>query len=236
MGYLRVYIGEKLTKQFELTSDDLTIGRSDENGLVLRDPGVSRHHATIVREGTVYFIVDNNSKNGVFVNKERVERAQLNFWDEIQIFNHVLKFMAVPRQNVEDEEEVPDSETNTIVDKTVFVSVSDASQLDKLRKQKKMASLVEMRADGSEFRHHIKTVNCSFGRSKSCDIRLPGWFTPGLVGRIERSGGSYTLAPGKRGKLLLNGEQLVEPKEVQDGDSIKVRKINLQFQNRLTEE
>ena len=100
MGYLRVYLDDKLTDQFELVKDRLTIGRSAENDLVLGNSGVSRHHATIVREGSHFFIEDNKSSNGVFLNKERVERAQLNFWDEIQIYNFVLKFMAVPRRGV----------------------------------------------------------------------------------------------------------------------------------------
>jgi len=48
-----------------------TIGRVEGNDLVLHDPSVSRHHASIVRDGGDPVIVDQGSRNGVFVNDLR---------------------------------------------------------------------------------------------------------------------------------------------------------------------
>lgn len=52
--------------------DGLTIGRADDNGLKLLDPKVSRHHASISREGTRFVLTDLGSANGTFVDGIRL--------------------------------------------------------------------------------------------------------------------------------------------------------------------
>ncbi len=59
------------------------IGRQADNQLVLRDNRASRVHARIVEENGQYFIEDLNSRHGVFVNGERIERRQLANSDRI---------------------------------------------------------------------------------------------------------------------------------------------------------
>jgi phosphoserine phosphatase RsbU/P len=61
-----------------------TIGRKTENCLVLAEPSVSREHACLVCENGEYFIVDQGSKHGTFVNSERVDRQQLKPNDRVQ--------------------------------------------------------------------------------------------------------------------------------------------------------
>jgi phosphoserine phosphatase RsbU/P len=61
-----------------------TIGRKTENCLVLAEPSVSREHASLVYENGEYFIVDQGSKHGTFVNSQRVDRQQLKPNDKVQ--------------------------------------------------------------------------------------------------------------------------------------------------------
>lgn len=62
------------------------IGRSDSADLTLDDPTVSRRHAMVVRtaDGGLRAL-DDRSLNGLFVNGERVEWAQLADGDELEI-------------------------------------------------------------------------------------------------------------------------------------------------------
>lgn len=64
----------------------MRIGRSAAADLRLDDPTVSRRHALIVRtaEGELRAL-DDRSMNGLFVNGERVEWAQLSDGDELEI-------------------------------------------------------------------------------------------------------------------------------------------------------
>ena len=54
MAYLRVFMGDTLLQQCELNSERTTIGRTRDNDIVLNSDGVSKHHATIVREGDTF--------------------------------------------------------------------------------------------------------------------------------------------------------------------------------------
>lgn len=60
------------------------IGRRTDKDLVIADPRVSRDHAEIVTEDRDYYVVDNNSKHGTFVNGERVVRHKLARNDRIE--------------------------------------------------------------------------------------------------------------------------------------------------------
>jgi sigma-B regulation protein RsbU (phosphoserine phosphatase) len=69
-----------------------TIGRKTENCLVLAEPSVSREHASLVFENGEYFIVDQGSKHGTFVNSQRVERQQLRANDRVQFGGNVENY------------------------------------------------------------------------------------------------------------------------------------------------
>lgn len=62
-----------------------SIGRSPGQDAVLRDAFVSRLHAVIVREGTAYTLIDQESSHGTFLNAERVQRMALKPGDVIQL-------------------------------------------------------------------------------------------------------------------------------------------------------
>ena len=59
------------------------IGRQGENHLVLRDNRISRTHARIVIDNGSYFIEDLNSRQGVYVNGQRVTCQKLSGADRI---------------------------------------------------------------------------------------------------------------------------------------------------------
>src|SRR5277367_6486365 len=59
------------------------IGRQGENNLVLRDNRISRSHARITLENGAYVVEDLESRHGVFVNGQRVQRHPLKDGDRI---------------------------------------------------------------------------------------------------------------------------------------------------------
>src|SRR3984885_11880669 len=56
----------------DLTSNVLTIGRAPDNQMVLQDQQASSHHAEIRPDTQGYLLVDLNSRNGTFVNEQRL--------------------------------------------------------------------------------------------------------------------------------------------------------------------
>lgn len=73
-------------KEWVLEGDLVTIGRDEDNDVVLSDRRVSRQHAVIERKGDRYHIRDCGSKNGTFVNGTLLQGPMaLKDGDEIQV-------------------------------------------------------------------------------------------------------------------------------------------------------
>jgi hypothetical protein len=81
--------GESFVPQDERT----TIGRSPDCGVFLDDVTVSRRHAVLVQRASRWYIEDQGSLNGTFVNRRRVESAELDDGDELQIGKYRLTFL-----------------------------------------------------------------------------------------------------------------------------------------------
>jgi len=81
--------GETFSPKGELT----TIGRSPDCGVFLDDVTVSRRHAVLSEREGHWFIDDQGSLNGTFVNRRRVESAELSDGDELQVGKYRLTFL-----------------------------------------------------------------------------------------------------------------------------------------------
>ncbi|WP_312674383.1 FHA domain-containing protein [Microbacterium sp.] len=64
--------GPKAGLELPLGSDAMTIGRSSESALVIRDDYTSSHHARLLLRGDTWAIQDLDSTNGTFVAGQRV--------------------------------------------------------------------------------------------------------------------------------------------------------------------
>jgi len=64
--------------------DKVTIGRADDADLILREMGVSWKHAEIRQRDDAYWLVDNGSTNGTYVNDERAHNARLKEGDLVR--------------------------------------------------------------------------------------------------------------------------------------------------------
>jgi hypothetical protein len=82
--------GETFTPQ----DDRTTIGRSPDCPVFLDDVTVSRRHAVLVERDGRWFVEDQGSLNGTFVNRKRVETSELSDGDELQIGKYRLTFLA----------------------------------------------------------------------------------------------------------------------------------------------
>ncbi len=88
--------GLEVGKVFEVRSTRLTLGRSSDNEVVLDVEGVSRIHAMLMCSEGSWYIRDNNSKNGLFVNGKKIKEGWLETGDVVQLGTFVFKFNAGP--------------------------------------------------------------------------------------------------------------------------------------------
>lgn len=64
--------GPREGMEIDLPAEQLTIGRSNESGLVIRDDYTSTHHARLMLWNDEWVIQDLDSTNGTFVDGQRV--------------------------------------------------------------------------------------------------------------------------------------------------------------------
>ena len=85
--------GGRAGESFEAIGERALIGRSPECDIFLDDVTVSRRHAELRREGSVFTIRDLGSLNGTFVNRRRIESSVLEDDDEVQIGKYRMTFL-----------------------------------------------------------------------------------------------------------------------------------------------
>jgi CRP/FNR family cyclic AMP-dependent transcriptional regulator len=79
-----VFVNGSEQRVISLNHVPFTIGRKPDKDLVIVDARVSRDHAVIQTEGGDYVLVDTGSKQGSYVNGERVERRKLSGNDRVE--------------------------------------------------------------------------------------------------------------------------------------------------------
>lgn len=102
---------ESTTNRFDVTSEQITIGRSIDNNIQLSDRFISRRHAVIYKKGDNYLIKDGDlfgsrSKFGVWVNKVRVCREVILNHEDVITFAPNMNFptLTIRRRNSHEEE------------------------------------------------------------------------------------------------------------------------------------
>lgn len=68
-----------------LSKPVMTVGRSKSADIIIEDSSVSRIHVRIELKGSAYYIFDNNSSNGTYVNRKKVQESVLRDGDDVVV-------------------------------------------------------------------------------------------------------------------------------------------------------
>src|SRR6202171_4724985 len=79
-----VFVQGNEQRNVVLNRTPFSVGRKVDKDLVIADPRVSRDHALIVLEDGDFFLLDQGSKHGTFVNGERIQRQKLERNDRLE--------------------------------------------------------------------------------------------------------------------------------------------------------
>jgi len=102
-------------RDYPLHKGGITIGRGENNAVVLGYPEVSGFHARIDRRGPEYILTDLQSTNGTSVNGRRVFSHRLSHGDRISIGKNSLLFIGTEKAKIEARE------TKIPLDRTVII-------------------------------------------------------------------------------------------------------------------
>lgn len=82
------------SQQFNLRRFTTRIGRNHDNDIILNNDRVSRYHAEIIREDDVITVVDIQSRNGVWLNGQRIKTSvELKPGDKLRIGRQEFTFV-----------------------------------------------------------------------------------------------------------------------------------------------
>lgn len=87
--------GSRLAPSYFVEGNGITIGRSDARDIILFDPSASRNHAIIEPVGESYWLRDEGSGNGTFVNSNRVKEQSLRHGDRVRVGSTEFRFELV---------------------------------------------------------------------------------------------------------------------------------------------
>ena len=94
---LKVIDSFGVKKTIPLLKPVFTIGRMVDNDLQVMSNTASRRHGSIVCENGVYYLIDNDSTSGTFINGKRIKRTPLNNLDRItlgEVNDYQIQFIA----------------------------------------------------------------------------------------------------------------------------------------------
>jgi serine phosphatase RsbU (regulator of sigma subunit) len=131
MASLVAVKGGNAGQQYTLQAERSSLGRNPDCAVVIAGTSVSREHAHILRVGDRFFIEDNKSRNGTFVNDQQIiSRTPLRDNDRIRICDFVFRFQdptsATPASALSDPLTKPLSGASTAVSAKGFAPIDDA--------------------------------------------------------------------------------------------------------------
>jgi two-component system, cell cycle response regulator len=192
--------GAELGRVTLLAPERMRVGRSQDSELWLADDGVSRRHATLVREGASYVVLDEGSANGTFVAGVKIDRHELRDGDVVQFGP-----TAVFRYTLSDENQ--EALLRQLYDASVTDALTGAhnrehfdtqlrAELSYARRHNTDVSLVIFDAD------HFKKVNDTYGHQVGDSVLMQ---IAQVVQSTVRSEDVFARYGGEEFALVLRG-------------------------------
>ena len=115
-AYLLLNAGANAGARFELHEDEKNfLGRDWECRIVLNDPQCSRIHAKVFFEDDGWWIADNGSSNGTYVNGQTIEKARLVDGTQVKVGASSFSFGLRGSEDGEPESESPEDSGNMTI-------------------------------------------------------------------------------------------------------------------------
>lgn len=234
MARLILTYEKQVLKEIPFQESSITIGRRNDNTIVIDNLAVSAYHARIDKAGESFIITDLQSTNGTFVNDNKIVSLKLTHGDNIVIGKHVILFVEAGREEAQDESVAQ----KLNLDETMMLDT--ARQRDLLSKQsgvgqqpttslKKVAIVSFIDSSGLGEIELTKKLT-KIGKADTSEIKLSGLFMGATAVTISRRPSNYTITfTGGMTKLKVNGEVIKGSVPLKDFDTIELGAYRFQF-------
>ena len=209
----------------------LTIGRLDDNDIVIENLAVSGRHAKIDTVGEGYLLTDLQSKNGCFVNEKLVASHWLNHGDKVSIGKHLLQFtfkegeVRPPAPSLDQRDQTMVMDTGHYRD---MLSKSGAEGRLSSETGKPVGVLSYLAGGEGEFELARKLVK--IGKDSNSDIHVSGLTIGHTTATISKRPNGYVLSyVAGLSKPKVNGKAVKQSVALNEFDVIEIGSLKLQF-------
>jgi len=232
MPTLTLKFKDNLIKDYQLQKGkSITIGRRNDNDVIIENLAVSGHHAKVDSVGDGFVLTDLQSKNGCFVNERIVTSHWLTHGDIVNIGKHTLIF------EYRQDEARPKSPSGEM-DKTMVMDTSkyrdmmeksDSDMLSPRMQQDEPAGFLTY-LSGGDGEVELKKKLLKIGKDPSCDIVVGGFGMGKTAATIsKRPKGFFISFVGGMSKLKVNSKLVKESIALKDFDVIELGSVKMQF-------
>ena len=209
----------------------ITIGRRNNNDIVIENLAVSGHHAKIDAIGDGFVLTDLQSKNGCFVNEQLVTSHWLKHGDIVNIGKHTLVFA------YQDGEDRPE-EFGAQADQTIVMDTNQYRDMvnkaapppsDPPEKKNQVIGVLSYLA-GGEGEVTLTKKLTKIGKDGASDIVVSGMGVGQTAATISiRPNGFYLSHVGGFLKAKVNSEAVKDSIQLKEFDVIELGSTKLQF-------
>lgn len=228
MAEIVVKYEDKVIERIVTEKKRISIGRTNDNDIVLENRGVSRKHAMIEFNNNAAVIIDNESLNGTFVNNRKITEEVLRDNDTITIGKYALVYHCEATHS-------GGGDDRQTMDGTMVLNTKKQKELienDRMEKQivAKYGGSVLVGEENAEFAEYkLDREVTTIGKAKFVHVKAKGLFLSGIQAKIVNENQVYCLMNlGKAGKVLVNGDPTSRC-VLKNGDIISVGKTTFKF-------
>ncbi len=220
-------------KEYRLErGQSVTIGRLDNNDIVIENLAVSGHHAKIDWAGNGFLLTDLKSKNGTFVNEQLVTSQWLNNNDVITIGKHNLIFAYEPDEAQPDQAD-GDMNQTMVMDtgkyREMLAKSAGAKGGEQKPSEQEQLGVLSFLA-GGEGEIELPKKLTKIGKNSASDIVLSGLTMGQTAATISRRPDGYYLSyVGGMAKPKINGESVKDSVGLKQFDVIEIGSAKMQF-------
>jgi len=219
MPIFEVYLEDRLFWRYTFNQEQILIGRSENNDIVLKDSVVSRLHAAVQQKKNQHLVID-KSTNGTFVNKNRIDKqVQLADNDKIRIGAYSLVYRVDPPP------QKPLQATK--VQDTATMIVSYNQKTSSLSFEKFFLQLSP--GDDSQGKFPVNKASIQIGSDPGNDICLEDTSVSKNHAAVEHRQEKFFLIDLNSAEGSFVGDKQISETALKPGDTIRLGKVELQF-------
>lgn len=230
MARVILVFNKQVVKDYPFTKENMTIGRADENDIVIDNLAVSGYHARIDKAGDTYILTDLQSTNGTFVNDKKIVSYRLRHKDKVSIGKHLLFFALSKSQQAKASEGELDETMvlDTARQKELLAKQAEKKRIDVTGAKQKLAIVSFI--DGSDQGEiQLSKKLTKIGKAETAEIRLGGLFMATTAATISRRPNGYAITATGGTKVKVNNQVIREGQILNDFDTIEIGSYKFQF-------